>query len=352
MQQSALRELRGAARLVQTDLLALDLAGVTGHEAGLAQLALQGLVVLHQRAGDAQADGAGLAGGAAAVGRHEDVEALGVLRELERLAHDHPRGLAAEELVERTRVDGDGAGTAAQEHAGGGGFATAGAVILGDCHDLDIQDLRLLGGVRVLGTLVDLELAIHRAAQGVLREHALDRVLDDALRVALKRLPQGLGLQVADVPGEAVVHLVGELVSGDVDLLGVDHDEVIAGIDVRGVDGLVLAAEATRDLGAQATEGLAGGVDHVPVALDGLVLGGKGFHRELSGVTGRAGCAGHRPAELRLAFSRSGNARGGIVPGRAGYRNLPAPAHNEDMTTRTLSPIDRLLADAQNALET
>src|SRR3546814_4022372 len=57
-----------------------------------------------------------------------------LFRALERLAHDHARGLAAEELVERTLVDGDLAGAAAQEHAGGGGLATAGAVILGDCH--------------------------------------------------------------------------------------------------------------------------------------------------------------------------------------------------------------------------
>src|SRR3546814_6259661 len=111
-----------------------------------------------------QADRTGLAGGASAAGVDEDVEALGVLGQLERLAHDHARGLAAEELVERTLVDGDLAGAAAQEHAGGGGLATAGAVILGDCHELDIQDLRLLGGVRVLGTLVDLELLVHRAA--------------------------------------------------------------------------------------------------------------------------------------------------------------------------------------------
>src|SRR3546814_4320901 len=90
--------------------------------------------LLDQRAGDAQADRTGLAGGAAAAGGDEDVEALGVLGQLERLAHDHARGLAAEELVERTLVDGDLAGAAAQEHAGGGGLATAGAVILGDCH--------------------------------------------------------------------------------------------------------------------------------------------------------------------------------------------------------------------------
>src|SRR3546814_4467020 len=66
-----LRELGGAACLVQTDLLALDLACVAGHEARRAQLALERLVVLDQRAGDAQADRTGLAGGAAAAGGDE-----------------------------------------------------------------------------------------------------------------------------------------------------------------------------------------------------------------------------------------------------------------------------------------
>src|SRR5690606_17403558 len=123
----ALRELGGAAGLVQADLLALDLARVAGHEPGLAQLGLQRLVVLDQRAGDAQADGAGLAGGATALDRGDHVELLGRLGQLERLAHDHARGLAAEELVQRTLVDGDGAAALAQEHAGGGGLAAAGA---------------------------------------------------------------------------------------------------------------------------------------------------------------------------------------------------------------------------------
>ena len=51
---------------MQTDLLALDLAGVAGHEAGLAELALQAFVVLDQGASDAEADRTGLAGDAAA----------------------------------------------------------------------------------------------------------------------------------------------------------------------------------------------------------------------------------------------------------------------------------------------
>ena len=64
----ALGELGCATGLMQTDLLTLDFAGVAGHEASLAQLGLQGFVVLNQCAGDAEADGAGLAGGAAAGG--------------------------------------------------------------------------------------------------------------------------------------------------------------------------------------------------------------------------------------------------------------------------------------------
>src|SRR5690606_13715205 len=131
---SALGELRGAAGLVQADLLALDLAGVAGHEAGLAQVGLQRLVVLDQGAGDAQADRTGLAGGAAAAGGDDDVELVAGLGQLQRLAHDHARGLTAEELVQRTAVDGDVAAALAQEHAGGGGLATAGAVVLRGSH--------------------------------------------------------------------------------------------------------------------------------------------------------------------------------------------------------------------------
>src|SRR4249919_1711433 len=125
-----LRELGGAAGFVQTDLLALDFAGVAGHESGLAQVAFQRLVVLDQGAGDAEADGAGLAGDAAAFDGDRDVELVGHFGQLERLAHDHARGFAAKELVELTAVDGDGAFTRTQEHAGGGGLATAGAVVV------------------------------------------------------------------------------------------------------------------------------------------------------------------------------------------------------------------------------
>src|SRR5688572_8791926 len=130
----ALRILRRAAGLVQADLLALDLARVARHEAGLAQRGLQRLVVLDQRAGEPEADRAGLAGDATALDRDVDVELLLELRELERLAHDHARRLAAEERVERLAVDDDRALARLEEDARGRRLAATGTVILRSCH--------------------------------------------------------------------------------------------------------------------------------------------------------------------------------------------------------------------------
>ena len=65
-----------------------------------------------------------------------------------------------------------------------------------------------------------------------------------------------------------VVHLLVELLARDGDLLGVhDHDEV-AGVDVRGVLGLGLAAQGVGDLRSQTPERLALCVDEVPTLFD------------------------------------------------------------------------------------
>ena len=68
-------------------------------------------------------------------------------------------------------------------------------------------------------------------------------------------------LQVADVTGEAVVLLVIQLVAGDSDLVRIDDDEEIPGIDVGGVDRLVLALQAASEFGRQAAKRLVGCVD-------------------------------------------------------------------------------------------
>jgi len=56
--------------------------------------------------------------------------------------------------------------------------------------------------------------------------------------------------------------------AGEADLVGVDHDDVVTGVDVGGVGGLVATAEDVGDLDGEAAQDLVLGVDDVP----GLVL--------------------------------------------------------------------------------
>ncbi len=127
----ALRVLSRATCLVQTDLLALDFAGVTGHESGFAQRRLQAFVVFDEGASNAEADCASLASRAAASDADEDVEFFGGFDQLQRLTHDHACRLATEEFIKCLAVDRDRTAALAQVHACGGGFATAGAVVCG-----------------------------------------------------------------------------------------------------------------------------------------------------------------------------------------------------------------------------
>src|SRR5690606_17777389 len=88
----------------------------------------------------------------------------------------------------------------------------------------------------------------------------------------------GLGLQTAGVAGVAVDALRVHLVAAHHDLVGVDHDHVVAGVDVGGEDRLVLAAQDAGDLGGEPAEDQALGVDHVPLTLDLAGFGGVRLH--------------------------------------------------------------------------
>ena len=97
--------------------------------------------------------------------------------------------------------------------------------------------------MRVIGAAVDLELLGHRFAEAVLRQHALHRPLDDALGMrAQHRLGVDLA-QAADVAGVPAILLVPHLAPGQVNLRGVDDDDVITDVEVRHKGRLVLAAE-------------------------------------------------------------------------------------------------------------
>src|SRR5690349_1767451 len=128
--RSTLRELLAPPRLVQSDLLSLDLARISRDEPRRAERRLQARIILDERARDAVAHRTGLAALAAAVHIHANVERGEVVRELERLAHHHPAGLAAEELVDGLAVDHEVALARLDEHARHGALAPARAVVV------------------------------------------------------------------------------------------------------------------------------------------------------------------------------------------------------------------------------
>src|SRR6266550_1735618 len=92
---------------MEADLLSLDFPGVARYETGLRQRRLQLNVVVDQGARDPVPDGAGLTRFSTADHVYHHVECLLVIRQSERLAHDHSAGLTGEELVDGLLVDDD-----------------------------------------------------------------------------------------------------------------------------------------------------------------------------------------------------------------------------------------------------
>src|SRR5579864_4105350 len=124
-----LRELLPAACLVEADLLTFDFTCITRHEASVRQSRLQRCVVVHQRAGDAVANRTGLTRFTAARDVHLDVERYSVVREFQRLAHDHQRGFAREVVGDGLAVHNDVALACLDEDTSDGALAAARTVV-------------------------------------------------------------------------------------------------------------------------------------------------------------------------------------------------------------------------------
>src|SRR5476651_1974414 len=131
---------------------------------------------------------------------------------------------------------------------------------------------------------IDAQVLHLRAAERSARDHALDGLDQDALReAAFKALAQGLALDAAGVPSVPVEHFTFGLAAREAYLLGVDDDDVVAAIDMRGEHNLMLAAQARSDDRGEPAEHEPVGVDQYPLllhvgSLDAGSAVAKGFH--------------------------------------------------------------------------
>ena len=88
-------------------------------------------------------------------------------------------------------------------------------------------------------------------------------------------------LEAARVVRVGRVGLRVPLLAGEPDLLGIDDDDELAGVDVRRVFGAVLAAQDVGDLDRQPADDLVGGVDDEPISNNCFFLGHRRRHKSL-----------------------------------------------------------------------
>src|SRR6185369_14332126 len=135
-------------------------------------------------------------------------------------------------------------------------------------HLLDLVRGRLLGGVWMLRPGVHPQLLLNLTAERVLRQHAHDGLLDDAVGLLLHQVTDRAGPQTARVTRVPVGELVLQLVATDGDLVGIDDDDEVATVDIWGERRLVLAAQQVGCRDGEPAEHHVGGVDDIPRTRD------------------------------------------------------------------------------------
>src|SRR5580658_7332827 len=153
----------------------------------------------------------------------------------------------------------------------------------------------LLRLVRVLGAGVDLQLVQLLATEPGTGEHAPDGASHDLLGPLRQQIAVLLLGEATGVAAVVVHELLLGLVRGEHDLGRVDHDDVVAGVDVGGEDRLVLAPQARGHFGGQSSEHHALRVDDVPGPGDVVSFGRKSAHEEILVLYPGPGRASRRP---------------------------------------------------------
>ena len=147
-------------------------------------------------------------------------------------------------------------------------------------HRLEVDDFRVLGLVGVLSAVEQAQVRQLLARQGAfLGHHALDGFLEDPLREAtVEDVARFAFLDPAGIAGVMVVGLLRQLIAGELHLVGVDDDDIVAVVDVRGVVRAMLAAQTVGDEGRKTANDDAFGVDQDPLVFHiGRLQRNRGF---------------------------------------------------------------------------
>ncbi|CAB4244692.1 protein of unknown function [Methylacidimicrobium sp. AP8] len=136
----------------------------------------------------------------------------------------------------------------------------------------------MLGLVGMFRSSVDVKLPKYPSPQTVVRDHALHGVLDQKFRLPLPDPLNRLGVMATDKPGVPHEGLRPLLLAGEDRPRRIDDHDVVAGIDMGGILGLMLTAEQDGRLHGHPAYRLPRRIDYIPRAPN---IGGfctEGFH--------------------------------------------------------------------------
>src|SRR6266568_5921490 len=102
----------------------------------------------------------------------------------------------------------------------------------------------------------------------------------------------------ADIPRKTHEAFLFFFLPGDADLVGINDDDEVTGIDVRSENSLLFSAQKPGRLDRDPTEHLIFGIDQPPFAIHFIGFGGKRLHRRSEKGTEATGRVGDcQPAE-------------------------------------------------------
>ena len=138
--------------------------------------------------------------------------------------------------------------------------------------------LGLLGGMGMFFALINFQFGHEHTAEAIFGDHATHGVSDQFLRMTGADLLDR-GVFFSTLPAR-IRHefLVGFLFAGNRNLLGINNDHEIAGIEVWGIDGFISSAQDIRDLGGKTAQDSAIGINDMPLAFIYIDLRQMRFH--------------------------------------------------------------------------
>src|SRR2546423_3344595 len=131
---------------------------------------------------------------------------------------------------------------------------------------------------------INFQFPITRTPELGMRNHPANRTFEEHLRMTRPTRLDVFGFVTADKTGKAHERFLIFLFAGEPNSFGVDHNNEIAGIDMRRVNRLFFAAQKIGGFDGDATEDLVLRVNDPPLAWNLVGFSGKRFHREREGT--------------------------------------------------------------------